>query len=146
MVNVKKFRGDDEDDKNEDDDEGGGNAYVELPIGLRSGMQCRITSIRVKQGLTSPPGPLTESQLISLMEKNVIGTDASIPTHINNIIVRNYVTLGARRTLVPTPLGVVLVHGYLRIDPDLVLPDIRSDVETFCYLIAKGEANKSKVL
>ncbi|CAG8848910.1 11251_t:CDS:2, partial [Racocetra persica] len=52
----------------------------------------KVTSVKLVEGKTSPPDYLTESEVISLMEKHGIGTDASIPVHIDNICQRNYVT------------------------------------------------------
>ncbi|GBG76128.1 hypothetical protein CBR_g21876 [Chara braunii] len=57
---------------------------------FNQGETARLAEIELHQGRTSPPDYLSESELISLMEKNGIGTDASIPTHINNICERNY--------------------------------------------------------
>lgn len=63
------------------------------------------------------------------MEHNGIGTDASMATHINNISVRSYVKVEAGRQLIPTELGLSLVRGYKKIDPDLVAPQLRSNIE-----------------
>ena len=84
------------------------------------------TRLVIVEGKTQPPTHLTESSLITMMEKNGIGTDASIPTHIENIVKRKYVSLAPGRKLVPTALGIVLIKGYLRVDPDLVQPRARS--------------------
>lgn len=102
--------------------------------------------MKVLEKQTSPPDYLTESELIEKMEKNGIGTDASIPVHINNICERNYVKIERDRRLVPTTLGIVLVHGYQRIDPDLCLPKMRSQVEEQLNLIAAGKAYYRDVL
>ena len=50
----------------------------------------------ISQGRTSAPDYLTESELITLMEKHGIGTDASISVHINNICERNYAQVTTR--------------------------------------------------
>ena len=41
--------------------------------------------------------------------------DASISVHIENICSRNYVHVDSGRRLVPTKLGIVLVHGYQKV-------------------------------
>jgi len=96
--------------------------------------------------MTSPPKHLSESELISLMERNGIGTDASIATHIENICKRNYVELVTGRKLVPSKLGLVLAQGYHLIDSSLVLPQVRADIENECNKVAKGLAAKDAVL
>lgn len=74
-----------------------------------------VQNARLTEHQTSPPDYLTEAELITLMEKHGIGTDASIPVHINNISQRNYVTVTPGRKLKPTTLGIVLVHGYQKV-------------------------------
>lgn len=80
------------------------------------------------------------------MEKHGIGTDASISTHIENILKRNYVELIPGRKLKPSRLGLVLAQGYHLIDNSLVLPQIRSDIEGQCNKIAKGLADRDEVV
>ncbi|TGZ72207.1 hypothetical protein CRM22_002226, partial [Opisthorchis felineus] len=98
------------------------------------------------EGQTGPPDYLTEAELITAMERHGIGTDASIPTHIENIVQRAYVQLLPGRRLQPTPLGIVLVHGYQAIDPELVLPHMRRAVEEQLNHIANGRAQFEQVL
>lgn len=103
-------------------------------------------SLLIREKKTTPPSLLTESELIGLMEKHGIGTDASIPTHIENIQKRNYCLLESGRRLRPSKLGIVLVQGYHNIDSSLVLPTIRSDIEGQCNKIAKGFASRDDVV
>ncbi|KAI3996704.1 hypothetical protein MKX01_041004 [Papaver californicum] len=110
------------------------------------GEKVNIMKVELYEGNTSPPDYLSESELISLMEKHGIGTDTSILVHISNICERNFVQVNAGRRLVRTALGITLIKGYQCIDPDLCLPDIRSFIEQQITLIAKGQADNSHVV
>lgn len=57
-----------------------------------------------------------------------------------------FFTCGSWTLQVPTNLGIVLVHGYLKIDLDLCFPKMRSQIETQLNLIATGKANYHEVL
>ncbi|PSK42469.1 DNA topoisomerase 3 [Elsinoe australis] len=99
------------------------------------------TEANINEGKTSKPGYLTEPELISLMDANGIGTDATMAEHIAKIKDRQYVKVqngssrrafgdeegddgdsGARPAgrgraapvpeFIPTTLGVALYDGY----------------------------------
>ena len=95
---------------------------------------------------TQPPRHLSEAELLSLMEEHGIGTDASMATHVSNIIRRGFVQIDeATRELVPAPLGLALVHSYALIDEGLVLPCVRASIEAACGRIAAGTATFEEV-
>lgn len=102
-------------------------------LNLQPGMRLDIRSIRAEPCATRPPPFVQEHELIELMDKNRIGTDASMATHVSNIVDRGYVVLcdetgvpirpprrpSARgkplprqigRYLVPTSLGMSLMN------------------------------------
>ena len=109
---------------------------------LQKGASFSISQIKIVEGKTSPPPLLSESELLAQMDKYGIGTDASMATHIKNIVNRNYVSINPQsRRVIPTELGIALVRGYLSIDPDLVVPKLRSEMEKYINLIAQGQAD-----
>lgn len=113
----------------------------QLPI-FQDGEEFIPTEAKMNEGKTSPPGYLTEPELIALMDANGIGTDATMAEHIAKIKERNYalaqnstraagtinddgdapaagVGAGGGRgggnvmqEFIPTTLGVALIQGY----------------------------------
>lgn len=109
------------------------------------------TECTLKDGKTSAPNLLTEADLVGLMDKNGIGTDATIAEHIARIIDREYVQTsgaGATKYLVPSKLGIGLVEGYNKIgfDRSLTKPHLRRETEHRMQLICDGAETKHDVV
>lgn len=121
-------------------------AEERIPSSIKQGDEFYVINVLLNERKTAPPDYLSEADLITLMEKHGIGTDASIPTHINNISMRNYVKVSPTRRLIPTRLGIVLVHGYQKIDSELVLPTTRAALEQELNQIALGKMGFEVVL
>ncbi|KAI8468313.1 MAG: DNA topoisomerase [Monoraphidium minutum] len=117
---------------------------------LQEGEVLPLQGVELAQGRTAPPDYLSEAELIERMEKHGIGTDASISTHINNIVERNYVRVEAGRRVVPTELGITLIKGYQLIDQELCKPQrppqVRAHVESQINLVAQGQAKREAVV
>jgi DNA topoisomerase-3 len=128
------------------DECGGGDNNLAGFQGM-SGKTVEVARVENVEGKTTAPEHLSEAELVGLMERHGIGTDASIPVHINNVIERGYCRVDAStRTITPTALGVALVHGYMRIDPELVLPAVRANIEQSINQIAKGQVDSKTVV
>lgn len=121
----------------------GQGSLPHLPVGTRMPVQ----SFQIKHGATAPPQPLTEVELISLMDQHGIGTDATIAQHITTIQDRAYAAKDPQtQRFTPTKLGIALVEGYNQMGYQLNQPDLRRVTEAACNRIANGEVSKEEVL
>ncbi|KAI0032905.1 DNA topoisomerase [Vararia minispora EC-137] len=111
-----------------------------------------VPSLReLRDGQTSRPNLLTEADLVGLMDKNGIGTDATIAEHIAKIMEREYVLEkmeGTTKYLAPSTLGMGLVDGYNEIDFDRSLskPQLRRMTERSMVEVCQGNKTKGDVL
>ncbi|XP_050346470.1 DNA topoisomerase 3-alpha [Nymphalis io] len=103
------------------------------------------TSIDMLEGSTSPPNLLTEADLIALMEKHGIGTDATHAEHIETIKSRSYVSL-ADTHFVPGVLGMGLVEGYDAMGLALARPHLRAALEADLRAVCEGRRRPEQVL
>lgn len=79
---------------------------TELPE-LEIGAKVPVSGLKLEESSTKPPPLLSESALIGLMDKNGIGTDATIHEHINKIQERGY-AFKEFNLFKPTPIGTCL--------------------------------------
>jgi DNA topoisomerase-3 len=103
---------------------------------FQTGQTFGPSSLEIKQGETSRPKLLSEAELINLMDKSGIGTDATIHEHIKKIQDREYAVKNQQSLFLPTILGCSLISAYrdMEIEISLAKPDLRSLV-CFQYIL-----------
>eukprot|EP01039_Chlorochromonas_danica_P004386 gene4386-4807_t len=111
------------------------------------GDRLAVKGLLLREGRTCPPELLSEADLIAQMDRNGIGTDATIASHISTIQTRGYaVKEGANQRFRATPLGEALVEGYQAMGYQLNRPELRAAIESDCQRVARGEAVKEEVV
>ncbi|KAM7372316.1 hypothetical protein PAMP_009493 [Pampus punctatissimus] len=116
-----------------------------IPV-YEQGSQFQPSAVEMVDGQTSPPQLLTEADLISLMEKHGIGTDATHAEHIETIKSRMYVGLTADQRFLPGELGMGLVEGYNSMGYEMSKPNLRAELEADLKQVSEGRKDKRSVL
>jgi len=112
------------------------------------------TDAQLVDGQTSAPAYLSEPELISLMDANGIGTDATMAEHIAKIKEREYVVArtkgggGGVQEFIPTTLGVALMEGYDQVgfETSLSKPFLRKEMEAQMKAICEGRTTRDAVV
>nr|CAD7453537.1 unnamed protein product [Timema tahoe] len=112
----------------------------------QQGQTFEPTNIEMTEGTTSAPNLLTEADLIALMEKHGIGTDATHADHIEKIKSRLYVGLENDNYFVPGQLGMGLVEGYDSMGFPMSKPNLRAELEADLKRVCEGTRNPAEVL
>lgn len=108
-----------------------------LPF-VEEGQKVGIKKLSNTKSKTSPPKKLTEAELLTLMDKNGIGTKATAPSHIETNKKRGYFeTKGKTVSILDT--GFTLMEGLSLTVPILIRPDIRSKIEALIQEVEDGK-------
>lgn len=102
-------------------------------------------NLEIQEGSTTKPEYLTESDLITLMDKNGIGTDATIHEHIQKIQDRKYAKKINYRFR-PLDLGSNLINAYNLIELPISEPTLRKNLEENLKKVCLGEKQKDELV
>lgn len=120
-----------------------------LPV-FRVNELVSFSALNMAESATQPPQLLSEAELIGIMDREKIGTDATMHDHIQKIQTRLYASKTAEGRLLPSRLGIALVEGYQRFaleeNMDLSKPLLRASMERGMEQIASGELNREDFL
>jgi DNA topoisomerase III len=104
------------------------------------------SAIDMHEGKTEPPQLLTEAELIALMDKNGIGTDATIAQHIQTIQKRSYAVKHQEQYFAPTTLGLALVAAFENAGLNMTQPHLRAKTEQDLKSICSGAKAKRQIV
>jgi DNA topoisomerase IA len=115
-----------------------------MPI-LIQGEKVKIIEIKLIEDETKPPSRLSESELLDLMEKHGIGTDATRAIFPSLIVERGF-AIKQKGVFKPTALGISLIEALKSVDERLVTPATRKMVEDKMKLIEMNKLDKNEAL
>ena len=112
---------------------------------VERGAQAEVLSVKVVEAETRPPPYLSEAELLRLMRKYGIGTDATMQDHIHTNVERNYFKI-VRKQCIPTPLGRAVIAALSEVAPEVVSPEVRGRMEAMLKAIAEGAKDPEEVV
>nr|KJR71785.1 MAG: DNA topoisomerase [Vulcanisaeta sp. AZ3] len=112
---------------------------------LKQGEELKIIKAWIEERETEPPPYLSESELLRLMKRYGIGTDATMQDHIHTNVIRGYFRI-RNKQCVPTPLGKAVISILSRTGQELIDPWFRSRMEKALMEITKGSLKPNDVL
>lgn len=115
-----------------------------LPRALK-GAIAQLVKLEILKKKTEPPPYLSESELLKLMKRYGIGTDATMQEHIYTNVKRKYFVVKGKRCI-PTPLGKTIAVTLYSIVPEIVRPEVRGAIERKLQEIAIGKRSPEDVV
>ncbi|MEM1586719.1 MAG: type IA DNA topoisomerase [Candidatus Bathyarchaeia archaeon] len=112
---------------------------------LHVGEKLPIIEVKLEEKKTKPPPRLTESELLRLLEKHSIGTDATRADYPQIIIERGYAEK-KRKSFYLSKLGETLINLLKDVDERLITPDTRRYVEQLMAEVEAGKINMESAL
>ncbi|MEM2848670.1 MAG: DNA topoisomerase [Candidatus Bathyarchaeia archaeon] len=104
-----------------------------------------VLKVELMEKKTKPPSRLTESELLRLLEKNGIGTDATRHEYPSKIISRGYADK-KRKTFIITQLGERLIQLLENVNGQLITPETRRFIEQIMGEVELGKRTVDEAL
>ncbi len=112
---------------------------------LSRGEKLKVAAIDLVEEETKPPPRLSEADLLRLMERHGIGTDATRAVYPALILERGYAKR-VRGVFHPTPLGLTLIESLSSADKSLATPETRRMVDENMERIERGVMSYEEAL